>query len=118
MTSPFAAEPRSIPVRIAVAPASLGPTTAVIHLRAETGHDHPAGAPCPACAARLDIRARLFELLQEVRTGLRTNFDEVLVLVDNEAASADVANVLKAGNWPARALRDHTVAKSFHVAIG
>ena len=95
--------------------AALDPTTALLRLPANTGHGHPDGDNCIACAARTDIRAMLFDLLESAKQGLRPPFDRVIV---DASAVPDTGVVIAAltGKLPAHALRDHTVARSFYLA--
>jgi len=95
--------------------AALDPATALLRLPANTGHGHADGEQCPACAAQLDIRAQLFNLLEEARQGLRPPFSRVVV---DASAVLDQARLVDAleGKLPAQALRDHTVARAFYLA--
>ena len=93
----------------------LDATTALVRLPANTGHGHADGAQCVACAGRSDVRAILFDLLEEVRLGMRPAFSSVVV---DASAVADPDRVVAAltGKLPATALRDHTVARRFYLA--
>ncbi|WP_172123339.1 MULTISPECIES: hypothetical protein [unclassified Devosia] len=107
-----------IPVTLVSAPrflAALDPETALLRLPANTGHGHADGEQCPACAAQLDIRAQLFNLLEEARQGLRPPFSKVVV---DASAVQDQARLVAAlqGKLPAQALRDHAVARAFYLA--
>jgi hypothetical protein len=107
-----------IPVTLLTEPPALLPldaNTALLRLPANTGHGHADGEHCPACAARTDIRAQLFNLLEEARQGLRPQFSAVLV---DASAVADPSRLIAAlqGKLPAQALRDHTVARTFFLA--
>ncbi|ODT78417.1 MAG: hypothetical protein ABS76_23800 [Pelagibacterium sp. SCN 64-44] len=88
------------------------PGTALLILPAGSGHEHPDGATCPACAAATDVRALLFDLLESARQGLRPAFTRVVV---DARAVPDAARVVAAleGKLPATALRDHEVARRF-----
>jgi len=118
MSGPFDSAGRSIPVTI-VGPGGAmplpGPGVAVLRLTSETGHAHGNGDFCPACEARTDVRALLFDLLEAARQGLRPEFCSVLV---DATSLEDVEPVLAAleGRLPARAMRDHTVARRFRLA--
>ncbi|MEO5805151.1 hypothetical protein [Devosia sp.] len=93
---------------------ALKPDDALIRLSPDSGHGHDAGVVCMACAGRVEIRALLFELLESVRQGLRTPFRSVVV---DATALPDARKVIDAvaGRLPATAMRDHTVARSFHL---
>jgi hypothetical protein len=93
----------------------LGSSTALVRLTANTGHGHEDGAQCVACAGRGDVRAILFDLLEEVRLGMRPAFTNVTV---DASAVVDVGVVVAAltGKLQATALRDHTVARRFYLA--
>lgn len=115
MTTPFAATTSSIPVTI-IAHGELpapGPGVAVLTLEPAL-HDHDPGNECPACVARGDIRAMLFELLTEVRLKMRPAFRAVLV--DARGVAAQPVLDRLDPRAPATALRDHTVARSFHLS--
>jgi len=74
------------------------------------------GSECVACAARGDIRALLFDLLQRSR---EMGSDPLLSVVVDASQLSEVKPVidrLQAGVVPAFGLRDHTVARSFHLS--
>lgn len=107
-----------VPVTLLTAPGQfvpLDPDTALIRLPANSGHGHADGEVCIACAAQTDVRALLHNLLEERRRGLRPPFTRVVV---DASAVADPHQVVLAltGKLPAQALRDHTVARKFHLA--
>src|SRR5690606_23598228 len=52
--------------------------TALLRLPAGTGHDHADGVPCVACAAQTDVRALLYNLLHEMRSGAREKVTRVV----------------------------------------
>ncbi|GLQ57779.1 hypothetical protein [Devosia nitrariae] len=119
MTSgPFDIGGRKIPVTV-VGPGGTmslpGPGVAVLQLGPEADHAHGNGDFCPACEARTDVRALLFDLLEAARQGLRPPFGAVLL---DARAVGDVEPVVAAleGRMPARAMRDHTVARRFRLA--
>lgn len=115
MSTPFDATTSSIPVTV-IAHGELpapGPGVAVLTLEPML-HDHDAGAECPACVARGDIRALLFDLLTEARQSTRPAFRAVLVDARKVAAQPIVDRLDP--HAPATALRDHTVARSFHLS--
>ena len=116
MTTPFDATTSSIPVTV-MAHGDLpapGPGVAVLTLE-PTLHDHSDGNDCPACIARGDIRAMLFDLLTEVRLNMRPAFRAVLVDARKVAAQPIVDRLDP--HAPASALRDHTDARSFHLSL-
>ena len=107
-----------IPVTLVTAAGRLVPLdsgTALVRLTANTGHGHTDGFQCVACAGRGDVRAILFDLLEEVRLGLRPAFTSVVV---DASAVVDAGKVVDAltGKLQATALRDHTVARRFYLA--
>jgi hypothetical protein len=89
--------------------------TALIRLPANSGHGHADGDTCVACAAQTDVRALLYNLLEEHRRSMRPAFSRVVV---DARAVADKGQVVAAltGRLPAQALRDHTVARMFYLA--
>lgn len=106
-----------IPVTLITEPGQLVPLdgdTALLRLPANSGHGHDDGASCVACAAQLDVRAQLFNLLEGVKQGLRPPFHKVVV---DASAVTDTSRVVAAltGKLPAQALRDHTVARTFYL---
>ena len=94
---------------------ALDADTALLRLPANSGHGHADGASCIACAMRTDVRALLFDMLEEAKQGLRPSFKRVLV---DASAVPDTSVVIAAlqGKLPAQALRDHTVARLFVLA--
>jgi hypothetical protein len=115
MTTPFDATTSSIPVTV-MAHGDLpvpGPGVAVLTLE-PSPHDHPHDNDCLACIARGDIRAMLFDLLTEVRLGMREPFRAVLVDARKVKAQPIVDRLDPRAS--ASALRDHTVARSFHLS--
>ena len=77
-------------------------------------HEHPPGAECVACAARADIRAMLFDLLTSVRSGSRPPFARVVIDASRLRDPQPIIDRLDPHS-PAIGLRDHTVARSFHL---
>lgn len=107
-----------IPVTVVTGPKrllALDADTALLRLPANSGHGHADGASCIACAMRTDVRALLFDLLEEAKQGLRPSFTKVVV---DASAVPDTSVVVAAltGKLPAQALRDHTVARLFYLA--
>jgi hypothetical protein len=94
---------------------ALDADTALLRLPANSGHGHEDGSTCIACAMRTDVRALLFDLLEEAKRGRRPSFKRVVV---DASAVPDTAVVIAAlqGKLPAQALRDHTVARLFYLA--
>lgn len=108
-----------IPVTLITAPGQLVPLdgeTALVRLKANTGHGHADGHVCVACAAQIDVRALLYNLLEEQRRAMRPPFSRVVV---DASAVVDQGLVVAAltGRLPAQALRDHEVARRF-VLVG
>ena len=115
MNSPFDPLPHSVPVTVVThPPLPTDPSARVIHLEAAL-HEHEPGDECIACAARGDIRAMLFDLLQASRNDLRP-LTSVLVDATDVSDPQSVIDRLERGKLPAFGLRDHTVARSFHLA--
>ena len=107
-----------IPVTLISDPGRLVPldgNTALIRLPANSGHGHADGDVCVACAGITDVRALLYNLLEEHRRNMRPAFSRVVV---DATAVADSSRVVAAltGKLPAQALRDHTVARLFYLA--
>ncbi|MGV8854756.1 MAG: hypothetical protein ACOH2L_08895 [Devosia sp.] len=94
---------------------ALDPGTALLRLPANSGHGHEDGQHCVACAARTDVRALLYDMLEEVKRDMRPAFTKVVV---DASALSDASVVVAAltGKLPATALRDHTVARLFYLA--
>ena len=90
------------------------PDVALIRLE-PARHEHPPGTECLACAAAGDVRAMLFDLLQEVRAGARQQFTGVVVDAHRLRDPQAVIDRLDP-HAPALGLRDHTVARSFHLS--
>ncbi len=107
-----------IAVTLITEPAKLLPLdrdTVLLRLSANSWHGHADGDTCPACAALTDVRALLYNLLEQAKQGTRPPFRKVLV---DASAVADQARVIDAltGRLPAQALRDHAVARLFYLA--
>ncbi len=96
-------------------PVGLDSSTALLRLPANSGHGHADGEVCVACAGQTDVRALLYNLLEEQKRGMRPAFSRVVV---DASAVADPQQVILAltGKLPAQALRDHTVARMFYLA--
>ncbi|WP_193335948.1 hypothetical protein [Devosia beringensis] len=107
-----------IPVVLVTEPGqllALDAGTVLLRLPANSGHGHPDGQHCLACATRTDVRALLYDLLEEVKRGMRPAFTRVIV---DASALPDPSVVVAAltGKLPAQALRDHSVARLFYLA--
>ena len=78
-------------------------------------HRHAFGHECPACSARNDVRAMLFDLMTEQQLGTIPPFRHVLV---DARQLPDVQPILDRLDplSPAVGLRDHTVVRSFHLS--
>jgi len=115
MSSPFDPLPASVPVTVVTqGPVAAASGDRVIHLEAAL-HEHEPGDECVACAARGDIRAMLFDLIQASRSDLRP-LTSVLVDATDLKDAQPVIDRLERGKVAAFGLRDHTVARSFHLA--
>ena len=68
------------------------------------------------CAARGDIRALLFDLLQKSREPGNNPLISVVVDASDLRDPKPVIDRLERGVIPAFGLRDHTVARSFHLS--
>ncbi|MHA6692250.1 hypothetical protein [Devosia sp. A449] len=92
----------------------LDSETALLRLPAGTGHDHADGVQCVACTAQSDVRALLYNLLHEMRSGARARFTRVVV---DASAVSDIDRLRAAlrGELPALGLRDHEVARAFRL---
>ena len=106
-----------IPVTLITEPGQSVPLdadTVLIRLPANSGHGHGDGEVCVACAAQTDVRALLYNLLEEEKRGMRTAFRRVVV---DASVVTDVQQVVLAltGKLPAQALRDHSVARRFYL---
>jgi hypothetical protein len=107
-----------IPVTLITEPGQFVPLdadTALVRLPANLGHGHADGDVCVACSGQTDVRALLYNLLEEHRRNMRPAFSRVVV---DASAVADKGQVVAAltGRLPAQALRDHTVARMFYLA--
>jgi hypothetical protein len=121
MTSPapFARRATSVPVTVVTNKAALGRfggrDTAVVHLDPPL-HAHDPGTECIACESRGNVRVLLFELQEKVRLGMTEPFVRVVVDATDVGDQAAVADAIVPGKLPAFGLRDHTVARNFHLA--
>lgn len=117
MSTPFDRTSSSIPVTVVTNAAALKfvePGARVLHLEPAL-HEHEAGTECVACAARGDVRALLFDLLQTSRTEQRP-LTSVVVDASDLRDPKPIIDRLETGTVPAFGLRDHTVLRSFHLS--
>jgi hypothetical protein len=116
MASPYERRAKPIPVTVVTAGLSpLGPETALVRLSPQPGHSHDPGEQCVACAARSDVRTLLFNLLEEVRRGSRSEFSSVLVDATALSDPQTIIDALTPGRLPSRGLADHAVAHNFRL---
>jgi G3E family GTPase len=117
MTSPFTRRAQSVPVTVVTDATQLPESadgTAVIRLEPPL-HDHAPGAECVACESRGNVRVLLFELDEKLRRGMVPPFARVVVDATGVADPQAVADAIVAGRLPAMGLRDHAVARNFHL---
>jgi hypothetical protein len=82
-----------------------------------TDADHPHdGAECIVCSMRGNVRALLFELQERARFGLSPGFSAVIIDARSTSDTAAIIDGLIPGKLPAFGLRDHAVARNFHLA--
>lgn len=117
MSTPFDKASSSIPVTV-VTTADVrqyaDPGAKLLHLEPAL-HEHEVGAECVACAARGDVRALLFDLLQSSRADQRP-LTSVVVDASDLKDAKPIIDRLQPGVIPAFGLRDHTVLRSFHLS--
>jgi hypothetical protein len=87
---------------------------ALVTMAPEAGHDHD-GAECLVCNTRGNVRVRLFDLLEEARTGAIPAFSAVIVDARAARDPQAIVDALIPGRLPAFGLRDHTVARRFRL---
>lgn len=113
--TPFDRATSSIGVTVVTSDAPPEQAADVALIRLEPArHDHSPGQECIACASAGDVRAMLFDLLQDVRAGRREPFSRVVVDASRLKDPQPVIDRLDP-HAPAVGLRDHTVARSFHL---
>jgi G3E family GTPase len=116
--APYARRARSVPVTVVTDKAALarygGRDTAVVRLDAQL-HAHEPGTECIACDSRGNVRVLLFELQEKLSRGMVEPFVRVVVDATDAADPAAVADALVPGRLPAFGLRDHAVARNFHL---
>ena len=117
--APFARRERSVPVTVVTDKVKLsrfgGRDTAVLRLEPPM-HAHEAGAHCIACDSRGNVRVLLFELQEKLGRGMVEPFVRVVVDATDAPDQVAVADALVPGRLPALGLRDHAVARNFHLA--
>ncbi|HEV7718339.1 MAG TPA: hypothetical protein VGO70_05110 [Arsenicitalea sp.] len=116
-TAPYQRNATSIPVTVVTgtsAPLPVVPGSALI-VMTDADHDH-AGAECIVCSTRGNVRALLFELQEKARLGMIPAFSAVMVDARTSSDAAAVIDGLIPGKLPAFGLRDHAVARNFHLA--
>ena len=116
-TSPFRPNERSIPVTLLTQPhgvVSDHGDTAVLRLD-PAAHQHAAGE-CLVCSTRGDVRALLFDLQERARHGLIPAFSAVTIDARGVADQDRIIRDLTPGASLAFGLRDHAVARNFHLA--
>ena len=116
--APFARRARSVPVTVVTDKAALsrfgGRDTAVVHLDAPL-HAHEPGTECIACDSRGNVRVLLFELNEKLNRGMVEPFIRVVVDATDAPDTKVVADAIVPGRLPAFGLRDHAVARNFHL---
>ena len=116
--TPYARREHSVPVTVVTQPEALlrygGRATAVVRFE-PLPHNHASGTDCIACEARSNVRVLLFELQEKSRLGLVEPFTHVVVDATSVADARAVADALIPGRLPAFGLRDHAVARNFHL---
>lgn len=71
---------------------------------------------CICCTATSDIRTSLYELHQAFLEGVMPEVSRVVIETTGLADPAPIINSLIAGGTPALGLRDHIVARHFHLS--
>lgn len=116
--APYARRARSVPVTVVTDKSALarfgGRDTAVVRLDAPL-HGHEPDTECIACDSRGNVRVLLFELNEKLSRGMVEPFVRVVVDATDAADVAAVADALVPGRLPAFGLRDHAVARNFHL---
>jgi hypothetical protein len=117
--APYARRERSVPVTVVTDKAALarfgGRDTAVVRLDPPL-HAHEPGAECIACESRGNVRVLLFELQERLSRGMVEPFVRVVVDATDAPDGQAVADAIVPGRLPAFGLRDHAVARNFHLA--
>lgn len=91
---------------------------AVDHVLVRTGSEtyFQTTTGCICCTATSDIRVSLHELHDAVEKGQVSPVDRVIIETTGLADPAPIINSLIPGGAPAIGLRDHIVARNFHLA--
>ena len=115
--TPYQRRARSVPVIVVTGGDTLPPIAGArtLTLPSAGEHDH-SGGECLACSTRGDIRTLLFELQERVRLGHLGDYAAVIVDARAVADPREVIDRLVPGKLPAFGLRDHAVARNFHLA--
>jgi hypothetical protein len=116
-STPYQRNERSIPVTVAIGVDAVLPVIegAAIISMTDADHDHD-GAECIVCSTRGNVRVMLFELQERARLGLVPGFSAVVIDARGASDAAAIINGLIPGKLPAFGLRDHAVARNFHLA--
>jgi hypothetical protein len=116
-TTPYQRNASSIPVTVVTGVDTPLPVIrgSALIVMTDTDHDH-AGAECIVCSTRGNVRALLFELQEKARLGMIPAFSAVIVDARTSTDAAIIIDGLIPGKLPAFGLRDHAVAKNFHLA--
>ncbi|HEY4200452.1 MAG TPA: hypothetical protein VGM83_07800 [Devosiaceae bacterium] len=93
-------------------PVIAGARTVVIE---DAGDHEHASTECLVCNTRGDVRTLLFELQERVRLGDITDYAAVIVDARKAQNPQEVVDRLIPGRLPAFGLRDHAVARNFHL---
>jgi G3E family GTPase len=115
VSTPFDKASSSIGVTIVTSDAVPDQPGDVALIRLEPAlHEHQLGQECVACAAAGDVRAMLFNLLQQRHTGAIAPFSRVVIDASRLTNPQPVIDRLDPHS-PAVGMRDFTVARSFHL---
>lgn len=116
--APYARRERSVPVTVVIHKEALrrfgGRATAVVRLDTPL-HAHEPGTTCIACESRGNVRVLLFELQEKLNRGMVEPFIRVVVDATDAPDPRAIADALVPGRLPAFGLRDHAVARNFHL---
>jgi G3E family GTPase len=117
VSSPYARRAQSVPVTVISDPTRLPAAAedmAVVRLDPPL-HEHAPGNECVACESRGNVRVLLFELDEKLRRRMIPPFTRVVVDATAVADPRRVADAIIPGRLPALGLRDHAVARNFHL---
>lgn len=116
--APYARRSHSVPVTVVTDRVALsrfgGRDTAVVRLDTPL-HAHEPGTECVACESRGNVRVLLFELQEKLNRGMVEPFVRVVVDATDAPDARAVADAIVPGRLPAFGLRDHAVARNFHL---